>query len=210
MSDSCRTAVEDLIEPGKEGDGGDGGGQNVADRLGQKHGENLVAEEAGQEQDQGNQQDHLTQQGQKEGDAGLAQRHEGLLAGELHPQHEHTGGIDVQRPDGNLHQLRLVVKQRDKQARKELQRRAGGAAKAQGGEKEQAKGPLDPVQLPGAVIIAHNGLGPLGQALEQKGKDLHDTGADGHGTHRRVASVGLEGGIEGDVDQTLGGLHNEG
>ena len=54
-------------------------------------------------------------------------------------------GIDVQRPDGNLHQLRLVVKQRDKQARKELQRRAGGAAKAQGGEKEQAKGPLDPV-----------------------------------------------------------------
>lgn len=84
----------------------------------QKHGENLVAEEAGQEQDQGNQQDHLTQQGQKEGDAGLAQRHEGLLAGELHPQHEHTGGIDVQRPDGDLHQLRLVVKQRDKQARK--------------------------------------------------------------------------------------------
>ena len=83
----------------------------------------------------GNQQDHLTQQGQKEGDAGLAQRHEGLLAGELHPQHEHTGGIDVQRPDGDLHQLRLVVKQRDKQARKELQRRAGGAAKAQGGAK---------------------------------------------------------------------------
>ena len=41
-SNLCRAAVEDLIEPGKEGDGGDGGGQNVADRLGQKHAEHCI------------------------------------------------------------------------------------------------------------------------------------------------------------------------
>ena len=51
-----------------------------------------------------------------------------------------------------------------------------------------------PVQLPGSVIITHNGLGPPGTGPGTEGKkSLHDTGADGHGTHRRVASVGLEG-----------------
>ncbi len=51
-SDLCRTAVEDFIEPGKEGDGGDGGGQNVADRLGQKHAEHRFRQQVRQNEDE--------------------------------------------------------------------------------------------------------------------------------------------------------------
>ena len=83
MSDSCRTAVEDLIEPGKEGDGGDGGGQNVADRLGQKHAEHRVRQQVRQDEDEGDQQNDLAQAGQQQADLSLPQRHKALLAGDL-------------------------------------------------------------------------------------------------------------------------------
>ena len=77
------TAVEDLIEPGKEGDGGDGGGQNVADRLGQKHAEHRVRQQVRQDEDERDQQNDLAQAGQQQADLSLPQRHKALLAGDL-------------------------------------------------------------------------------------------------------------------------------
>ena len=61
---SC-TAVENFIESGKEGDGGDGGGQNVADRLSQKHAEHRVRQQVRQDEDERDQQDDLAQAGQQ-------------------------------------------------------------------------------------------------------------------------------------------------
>ena len=56
-----RTLVQNLIEPGEEGDGCNGGGQNVADRLCQKHAEHRVGDEMRQNKDERDQQDDLAQ-----------------------------------------------------------------------------------------------------------------------------------------------------
>ena len=61
--------------------------------TGSKTRRNLVAEEAGQEQDQGIRMPYAA--GPEE-ETGLASATKVWL-GELHPKHEHTGGIDVQR-----------------------------------------------------------------------------------------------------------------
>ena len=51
-----RTLIQNFIEPGKEGDGSNGGRQNVADRLRQKYAEHRVGHDVGQNKDERDQQ----------------------------------------------------------------------------------------------------------------------------------------------------------
>ena len=98
-----RTAVEDLIEPGKEGDGGDGG-QNVADRLGQKHAEHCIRQNVRQNEDERDQQNDLAQTGQQQADLSLPQRHKALLAGDLKAHGKNARHVNAHGPRGVLDQ----------------------------------------------------------------------------------------------------------
>ena len=46
------TPFQNTVEAGEEGDGGNGGGQNIADRLCQKHAEHRVGHDVGQNEDE--------------------------------------------------------------------------------------------------------------------------------------------------------------
>ena len=104
MSDSCRTLIQNFIEPGKEGNGGDGGGQNVADRLGQKHAEHRVRQQVRQNEDEGDQQNDLAQAGQQQAHLGLPQRHKALLAGDLEAHGKDARHVNAHGPRGVLDQ----------------------------------------------------------------------------------------------------------
>ena len=89
------TLVQDLVEAGKEGDGGNGRCQNITDRLGEKDAEALICHEAGQDENQWDKQDDLPQTGQQEADFGLTQRHKALLAGDLNAHGEDARHVDA-------------------------------------------------------------------------------------------------------------------
>ena len=74
---------------------------------------------------------------------------------------------------------------------------------------QQPEGLPDPVRVPGAVVVAGDGLGALGNALKGQHGKLHDAGKDGHGTYGDVAAVFQQGGIEAHGDHALAGLHDE-
>ena len=103
-SDPCCSPVQNFIEPGKEGDGGDGGGQNVADRLGQKHTEHLVRQHQRQNENERDQQDELAQAGQQQAHLGLPQRHKALLASDLEAHGKNAGHVNAHGPCGVLDQ----------------------------------------------------------------------------------------------------------
>ena len=94
------TLVQDLVEAGKEGDGGNGRCQNITDRLGEKDAEALICREAGQDKNQRDKQDDLPQTGQQEAVFGLTQRHKALLAGDLNAHGEDARHVDAHSPCG--------------------------------------------------------------------------------------------------------------
>ena len=107
----CSLAVfQHLDEEAEEHEGGDRSGDEIGNRLSQEHGEGLILEEVGQNEDQGDQQDDLTQQRHDQTDLGLTQGHEGLLAGNLEANGEAAGQEDLQRPSGVVHQGHVAGK----------------------------------------------------------------------------------------------------
>ena len=104
----------------------------------------------------------------------------------------------------------MSLKRSTKAWGEELQGQAGGTTEGEGADKQQLVGLLHPVQLSGAVVEADDGLGALGNTLEQQEEDLQHAGADGHGAHGGIAAVGLQRGVEGHVYQALGGVHDKG
>ena len=81
----CSASLQNTVEAGEEGDGGNGGGQNIADRLCQKDAEHRVRQQVRQNEDERDQQNDLAQTGQQQADLGLYTRHKALLAGDLKP-----------------------------------------------------------------------------------------------------------------------------
>ena len=57
---------QNTVEAGEEGDGGNGGCQNIADRLCQKNTEYRVRQQVRQDEDERDQQDDLAQAGQQQ------------------------------------------------------------------------------------------------------------------------------------------------
>ena len=66
------------------------------------------------------------------------------------------------------------------------------------------------VVVSGSVIIGNNGLPTLGQAHERHKSQLRNTADNSHGAYRHVTAVKLKRSIQGNVEQTLGGLHDKG
>ena len=58
----CGASLQNTVEAGEEGDGGDGGGQNIADRLCQKNTEYRVRQQVRQDEDERDQQMILRRQ----------------------------------------------------------------------------------------------------------------------------------------------------
>ena len=79
----CSATLQNTVEAGEEGDGGNGSRQNIADRLCQKNTEYRVRQQVRQDEDERDQQNDLAQTGQQQADLGLTQRHKALLAGDL-------------------------------------------------------------------------------------------------------------------------------
>ena len=100
-------SLQNTVEAGEEGDGGNGGGQNIADRLCQKDAEYRVRQQVRQNEDERDQQNDLAQTGQQQADLGLSQRHKALLAGDLEAHGKDTCHVDAHGPCGVVDQRRI-------------------------------------------------------------------------------------------------------
>ena len=205
-----RTLIQNFIEPGKEGDGSNGGRQNVADRLRQKHAEHRVGHDVGQNEDERDQQDDLAQAGQQQADLGLPQRHKALLAGDLEAHGKNAGHVNAHGPGGVGNECGIG----GEDARH-------GPGHQHHGQPEQAgvcaaQGQLEPESLlyaglfAGSEVEAHHRLAALAHALNGQCAQLGGAGDHGHGTHSHVAAVAGQTGAEADGEQTLGGKHHKG
>ena len=203
--------AQNAPEPAEKGGGGDGGGQDVADRLGQKHREHpVVWHEPGQNQNQGDQQDQLAQTGQKQADLGLAQGHEALLAGGLEPAGKDAGHVDAHGPHRVVHQFRVGVENVYEQPGHGHHGQPEGPGVGHAHRELAAEGRPHPVGLARAEVVADQGLATLAHPLHGHGDELAGAGDDGHGAHGDVAAVAGQAGVEGDAEQAFGGHHHKG
>ena len=162
----------------------------------------------GQEVDAGDQQHELPQHRHDDGADGVADGDEGHLAGQLDAEEEERGAVDPQGRRGVVHQS--GIEEAHEEPGEELDDGPEGDGVDEAGLQKEAEGLPDPGAVPGAVVEAQDGLGPLGDALEGQHGELHHAGEDGHGPHGDVVAVFQEGGIEADGDDALAGLHHEG
>ena len=208
-SNLCRTAVEDLIEPGKEGDGGDGGGQNVADRLGQKHAEHCIRQNMRQNEDEGDQQNDLAQAGQQQADLSLPKRHKALLAGDLEAHGKNARHINAHGPRGVLDQCGVRGENARHRAGKQHHQQPEQAGVGPAQRQLKTEGFLDAGLLACAEVEAHHRLSALTDALNGQRAQLGCAGDDGHGTHSHIAAVPRQTGAEADGKQAFGGEHHK-
>ena len=68
----------------------------------------------------------------------------------------------------------------------------------------------DPLHLAGAEVEAHHRLRALAEALHRQVGDLRHREQDAHDGHGAVAAVGGCAGVEGQLDDALGGRHQKG
>ena len=205
-----RTLIQNFVEPGKEGEGGDGGRQNVADRLRQKYAEHRVGHDVGQNEDERDQQDDLAQAGQQQADLGLPQCHKALLAGDLEAHGKDARHVNAHGPGGVGNECGIGGEDacHGPGHQHHSQPEQAGVCAAQG--QLEPEGLPDPVLFPGPEVEAHHRLAALAHALNGQGAQLGGAGDHGHGTHRHVAAVAGQTGAEADGEQTLGGKHHKG
>ena len=152
---------QDLPELYREHDGGGAHGQGVCHRFCQKYRHHFICKEMGQNEDQRDEQDDLSQDSQKQGSFGVAQRHKGLLAGDLCTEDETHGHVDPQRPDREGGELRVG----GEDGREDLGAEHGNGPQqggiSQAGSQQEEKGFFHPVGVAGAIVEADDGLGAL-------------------------------------------------
>lgn len=203
-------AFHELPEEQEECGCGSRGGEDVADGLGKKHRHGLVLEEVRQNEDQGDQQNELSQAGEEQTDFCLAQGDKCLLAAVLEACGEAARQEDPHGPGGVIHQSLLIGKDTGKKGRKQLdqQPEKSGVADAHG--KLAKERFLYPGQLLCAVVVAHEGLPALGDAGQGHVNQLYHGGQHRHGAHGHVAAVAEQGGSKADGENAFGGDHDKG
>ena len=190
-------------------DRGDGRGRQVGGRAGQP--DAVYPQKRRQDQQQGDEDDHLAQQVEEHGDPGLAYGLEEAGADDLEAHYREGGQKDAHPTDTYLHQERVAaVEQADEQAGEELDPQETGGGDGGGRRCRQLEGPLDPLKLPGAVVEADDRLG--GHVDGDDAEDYHHGHAvdDPHGPHRQVAAVPYKLEVEQGADDAPGQLHGEG
>jgi len=191
-------------------DGGAGHGDGVRHRLGGVDCHGLICQQPGHQIDQGQQQDELPQHCHNDGAAGGANGNEGHLTGDLDTKEEQRPAIDPQGGHRKGHQRRVRGENPGKRAGAQLDHHPQRHGIAQTHLQQQPEGLPHPLGIPCAVIIAGDGLGALGDALQGQHGKLHDAGEDGHGANGDVVAVFQQRGIEAHGDDALAGLHDEG
>ena len=185
-------------------------GDGIGHGLRQEHGPGLVRQQVGQQIDQRQQQHELPQHRHHDGAGGVADGHEGHLAGDLDAHQEQGPAVDPQHPGGEGHQLRLRRENPGEGSGEQLDAGPQHQGVAQADLQQQTEGLAYPPGAAGAEVIAGDGLGPLGDALQGQHGKLHDAGENGHGPHGQVAAVFQQGGVEAHGDDAFAGLHDEG
>ena len=164
----------------------------------------------GQQIDQRQQQHELPQHRHDDGAGGVADGHKGHLAGDLDAHQEQGPAVDPQHPGGEGHQLRLRRENPGEGPGEQLDAGPQHQGVPQADLQQQTEGLAHPPGAAGTEVIAGDGLGPLGDALQRQHGKLHDAGEDGHGPHGQVAAVFQQGGVEAHGDDAFAGLHDEG
>ena len=206
----ARAPVQDLIEPGEEGSGGDGGGDDVADRLGQEDAEHRVCDHMRQDEDEGDEQNQLAQAGQQQADLGLTQRHKALLAGDLDAQREDASHVDAHGPGGVFDQSGIRGEDAGHHTGHQHHQHPEDGCVAEADQKLEAEGLLDALFLACTEVEAHHRLAALADAGDRHTGQLGNAGDDRHCAHGHVAAVAGQAGAEADREQALGGHHDEG
>ena len=163
----------------------------------------------GQQIDQRQQQHELPQHRHDDGAGGVADGHKGHLAGDLDAHQEQGPAVDPQHPGGEGHQLRVGSEDPGKDPGEQLDAAPQHQGVAQAYLQQQPEGLAHPLGVARPVVIAGDGLGPLGDALKGQHGELHDAGQNGHGSHRQVPAVFQQGGVEAHGDDAFAGLHDE-
>ena len=184
--------------------------QQIRYRFRQKHGNDFVDKEVGQNINQGDQQNDLPQGRQEQGGLGIAQGNKRLLAGDLNAENAGGSHVDPQGLGGVCHQLWVVVEDQHESPGEQLHRRPQHQGIGETGSQQRFESIPDPLGIPGAEVVADNGLGTLGQALEGHHGQLHDADQHSHAAHRDITAVFQQGGVEAHGDQALRGLHDKG
>ena len=140
---------------------------------------------------------------------GISQGVEGHLAGDLNTEQQHDRHVDPQGVFCKFDEGRIVGKQggEDLGEKHDAEPQEGGIDHV--GRKEQTEGRTNPVCIFCTIIIAHNGLGALAQALKRQHGKLHHTCQDRHGADGNISSVFEQGRVEADGNDTFACLHDE-
>ncbi len=112
----------------------------------------------GQDQNQGDQQDQLSQAGHQQAYLGLTKGHEALLAADLGAAGKYACHIDPHGPGGIFRQLGIGSEDPRKDRRKQQYGNAKEGGIAQADHEYTAEGFLYPVCQTGTVVVADNGL----------------------------------------------------
>ena len=192
-------------EQGQRGKAGD----HVGHRLGNIDAQHIAAHDNRQQQCQGHQQHHFAQQRQEQADLGLAKRHKGGLAGHLRAEGPNAAEENGHHFFNDFYQLRVLSEHARQHAGKER-----GQGKARDGNEQhyleqQAESFAHAAVILGAVVVAHNGLRALCDALDGHDEHLHHALHNGHAAHVQVAAVALQPGVQRDIHKALGALHDE-
>ena len=164
----------------------------------------------GQQIDQGQQQNEFTQYGHKDGTGRVADGDKGHLTGDLQPKQEQGAAVKAQGAGREGDQFRVRREHAGEQLGEEHDRRPQQGGVDQADDQQQAEAGPHPLAVPGPVVVAGDGLGPLGDALKGQHGELHHAGQDGHGPHRRIPAVFQQGRVEAHGDDALAALHDEG
>ena len=167
-------------------------------------------EDVGQEVGQGNDNDCLAEEGKEDGVVLLAQGFKGGLAAMLE-DHENKGRkVEVEAGQGGLLQDRVGAEDAQQEHGKKAHDAPDDDAVAKAHDEHDLAGIEDIVHAAGAVVVAHDGRGALGDG--QKGRLEHLAGGvdHGHGGDIDIAACVGEHVVAADRDDAVGELHDEG
>ena len=189
---------DDEIHRGEAGARAD----ELADKLGPEDALDAQAQ-AGQQQGQGGHQDQLAQGGEEEGVLGMVQGHEGMLARDLEGHKGEGAEVDPGAADRQAHQGLVVGEDPDQQLGEEHGHDPHEGVDGQAAQEDEADTLGDPAVLLRPVVVAHNGLAALGDAVDGQAHDLAHGVDEAHGPDVELAEWAAPG-LEHDVDDGLG------
>ncbi len=181
----------------------------VGDRFCHKDSVDAQVKEAGQDQNQGDYDNNLPENGEKHGIFRFSQSYEHRLSGKLQRHHKKAKIIDLhgRNPGGN--KIALMVENPDKKFREAMDEAPhdGGVADRYNGHEKN--GFFNPFILCGSIVVSHNRLGAVGKAADGKGDYFPHRVDYGHNAYIDVSAVTGQTGIVHDLDQAVGDRHGK-